>query len=953
MSINSILNKNTDRLQRKQAIANELQTPHICIFPKNFMMKIYLNLSNVWLFQKRTFLGLLFLMSFLQVAFAQPDSVKALLQQQQQQFSQPSVFSFDTSQPVVNRQTIALEDIAFSKDSIDAPVIYSAEDSMHLEAKTQIVHLYGNATVKYQDFSLRAGYIALDVENKIVIAEGMPDTVGRLSSFPVFADKTQEFTAKKIRYNFETQKGIIYDITTEQQGGYIRGGKAKIIIGVVNDSIKQANDEFYASDAIFTTCDHPIPHFGIRSNKQKVIPDKEVIVGPSNVEIMGIPTPLWIPFGFFPLNIKQSSGLIFPRNYEFSTQFGFGLKGVGWYFGLGEHWDLQLTGDIYSRGTFAVNAAASYKYRYKSSGNFTLRYDRQRSGDPETPTFSVRDVLTTNWRHIQDPKAHPTQSFSGSVNVTLGNARRVFNDADNVLGNQLNSNIAYSKRWTGKPFTLSMSARHFQNTRTREFTVNLPQLDFQMNRITPFEKKSGSSQSWYEKVGFSYSLQAINTITATDTTIFKREALNDAKYGVKHHIPVSTNFTILKYFQVAPSITYSEKWYFNTSRKNFDNTLLIKSDTTFDSENTILEITQDTTFGMVETFQQNEFRALREFNANVSVSTQLFGTLNNLKVGRLRALRHTLKPSLSYGYTPDYTNSFWGYFDEVQLDTRYPDEVQRYSIFENGIYGAPSASGLSSAVSFNLGSLLEGKVQEKGDTTNTVKNYKKIQILRSINTGASWNFAADSFQLSTIPLTANTMLFKKITVSFRSNFDPYAANENNNSRINTFEWTKNHRLLRLTSAGITLTTNLKWSEIEGILNGKTEHEPDTKANPATSKGINYVDNIRLGYDFIINQKYIGGVDSTYITTNSLSLSGTVNLTSQWKITVSRIGYDFVKSQLTYPDFQFYRSLHCWEMGTNWQPSRGTYSFFIRVRQAPLDFLKIPYGRGNYDIIPNF
>ena len=924
------------------------------------MMKIYLNLKeslsfNPSLLKKLFFLIMVLVLGFSSSIFAQPDSIKARIQQQQNEISQPIDLPFDTTQPTINRQTIDLNDVIISEDAVDAPVIYNADDSMHLEAKTQIVHLYGNATVKYETFSLRANYIALDVEKKLVIAEGLPDSTGRVSGYPVFADETQSFTAKKIKYNFETQKGIIYDITTEQQGGYIRGGKAKIKIGVVNDSIKQANDEFYSSDAIFTTCDHEIPHFGIRSTKQKVIPNKEVIVGPSNLEIMGIPTPLWIPFGFFPLNIEQSSGLIFPRDYESSPTLGFGLRNVGWYFGINDNWDLQLTGSIFTRGSFGVNAAFRYKHLYKNNGRFNIGYDRYRTGDPQVASeFSVQNVSRISWSHNQDSKAHPSQSFSASVNLTLGNNQQFVNDAATVLTNQLNSNITYSKRWIGKPYRLSISANHNQNNRTRVFNVTLPQMDFQVNRITPFEKKSGGGKpSWYEKVGFSYSVQARNSITATDTTIFTREALNDAQYGVKHTIPLSTQFTVLKYFQVSPNINYNERWYFNTTRRTFNDELIINADTTFDGNNDIVSIAQDTTFGIVEEFKQNEFRALREFNATVSVSTQLFGTLNNLKIGRLRALRHTVKPSASYNYRPDFTTKFWGYFDEVQQDTRYPDEFQQYSIFEDGIYGSASSAGLSSAIGFNINNLIEGKIQEKGDTTNSVKNYKKIQLLRSFNISGNYNFAADSLNLSTISMRGNTMLFKKITVSFNAIFDPYAANTETNGRINTFEWTENRRPARLTSAGLTMTTSLRWNEIQDILQGKSEDD-NSKTNPATNNpGISYVDNIRLGYDIRMSQKYFGGIDSTFLSTHALSLSGTVNLTSQWKITVGRIGYDFVKKQLTYPDFQFYRSLHCWEMGTSWQPQRGTYSFFIRVRQAPLDFINIPYGRGNYDIIPNF
>lgn len=928
-------------------------------------MKIYLNSYQLFLLKngllkRKPFVIMAGLLLFSSMAFAQPDSVKTLIERQQSELNQSTTFPFDTTAPSNGRKTISLDDVAFSKDSIDSPVIYSADDSMHLEAKTQIVHLYGNATVKYQDFSLQAGYIELDVEKKLVIAQGLPDTTGRMSNYPVFADKTQNFTAKKIKYNFETQKGIIYDITTEQQGGYVRSGKAKIIIGVVNDSIKQANDEFYAQDGIFTTCDHEIPHFGIRSNKQKVIPDKEVIVGPSNLEIMGIPTPLWIPFGFFPLNIEQSSGLIFPRDYEFSPRFGFGLKNVGWYFELGEHWDMQLTGDIYSRGTFAVNVNTKYKYRYKSSGNFNLRYDRQRYGDPQTPDFSLNNVSSITWAHSQDSKAHPSQTFSGNLRFQIGNAQQVFNDAETVLNNSLSSNISYSKRWIGKPYRLSISANHSQNTRSRVFQVNLPQMDFQVNRITPFEKKSGGGKpSWYEKIGFSYSVQAKNSIIATDTTIFTRQALNDAQYGVKHSIPLSTNFTVLKYFQVSPSVSYNERWYFNTSRKTFNNTETITADTTFDDDDGILAITQDTTFGFVEEFERNEFKALREFNAGVSVSTQLFGTLNNLKIGRLRALRHTVKPSVSYNYKPDFKTDFWGYFDEVQQDTRYPDDLLQYSIFEDGVYGSASSADLSSSIGFGVTNLIEGKMQEKGDTSNSPKNFKKIQLLRSLSLNGSYNFAADSLNLSTIRVSANTLLFKKITVSFNATLDPYAANTSTNGRINTFEWTENKRLGRITSAGLTMSTSLRWQEIQDIIHGKSEDEgSDTKSKSkpkslTQNKGISYVDNIRLGYDIRMSQRYFDGVDSTYLSTHSLSLSGTVNITSQWKITVGRVGYDFVKKQLTYPDFQFYRSLHCWEMGTSWQPSRGTYSFFIRVRQAPLDFIKVPFGRGNYDVIPNF
>ncbi len=862
---------------------------------------------------------------------------------------EPSVSPDSFPVPRLSPTVSTMDSIDFSKDSLDAPVKYTAQDSMILDAKEQIVHLYGNAVVSYQDFTLKANYIQFDMENKLVIAEGLPDSTGRVVGIPEFDDKSQSFTAKKIKYNFDTQKGIVYSITTQQQGGYIRGGKAKIKIGVTDSTGQEIQDEFYSSDAIFTTCDHEIPHYGIRSTKQKFIPNKMVIIGPSNLEIMGIPTPLWLPFGFFPINVEKSSGLLFPADYEFSESWGYGLRGIGWYFNINDYMDLKLTGDIYTRGSWGLNAASNYRKRYNYSGQFSLGYSVRKFGDPETPDFSQQNAFSVRWSHRQDPKAHPSQTFSASVNFQNNNYERtVFNDAQSVLTTQYNSSVSYNKRWPGKPFRLSASMSHAQNVSTGVVNVTLPQLDFQVDRIQPFERKSKTGPDrWYEKLGFTYSFQARNTVTAQDSTLFTRKTLNDAQYGMKHTLPFGTTFKLFKYLNVSPNVNYSEKWYFNTIRRNLNTETIVQVDTTFDSSGEILSITSDTTYGTVETDTVQGFRALREFNAGISISTQIFGTMNNINVGRLKALRHVVKPSVSWSYRPDYTSSFWGYFDEVQLDTRYPDELQRYTIFENGIYGSPSSTGESNAIGFSINNILEAKVIDKTDTTGALK---KVRLIDNFTLNGSYNLAADSLNFSTINFSLNTRLFKKVTMSLRAVFDPYAANTQTNARINTFEWTQNRRLARMTSAGLSLSTSLRWKEIQDLLAGNPEDDTDLDINKQRQQNssLAIIDNVRLGYEFRVQQRYQDGVDTLQISAHSISLNGTINLTDKWRIVVGRVGYDFVNKSITYPDFRLSRDLHCWDMGFSWQPSRGTYSFYIKVRQSPLDFLKIPYNRNNYD-----
>jgi hypothetical protein len=859
------------------------------------------------------------------------------------------------------RRTVT-QPVKISKDALEEEVIYSAKDSMKLDAINEVVYLYGEAEVKYTTITLKAGYIVFDMANDLVYAEYVIDSSGQKSQKPLFTEGQNEaITAEKIRYNFVSKKGMVYKTTTTQAGGYVNSGVAKIV--GKQDSIENSDDVIYGKDAIYTTCNHEHPHYGLRSSKQKVIPNKLVVIGPSNIEVMGIPTPLWLPFGFFPLTEGQSTGLIFPQNYESSPTLGYGLTGVGWYFGLGEYADLQLVGDIYTRGSWGVRANSRYKKRYKYTGGFGLGFSRRITGDPIADGTEPQNAFSVQWNHSQDSKANPTQTFRANVNMqTNGFQSTNFNDSESVLQSELTSNVSYQKRFAGTPFSLSASFGHRQNTQTHVIRFNLPTLDVSMRRIFPFQrKKAGGKEQWYEKIGIGYTGKVQNTIIGNDTLLNQLEEL-DFSYGAKHSVPVSANFKLFKYINVSPFVNYNERWYLKTLNKTFDNTITVDRDTIFDSENNPIDIQTDTTFGEVLDITENGFRSLRELSTGVSFNTQLFGMLN-FKRGPIKAIRHIAKPSVSFSYTPDYTGDFWGYWDEVQYDTRYPDEVNQYNIFQGGLFGQASQGGAQS-MNYSITNIFEAKIRNRRDTINP---FKKVKLLNNLSLSGNYNFAADSLKMSVFNISGNTTVLKRINLSFGLTADPLAANTSTNSRIDTYEWAQNRRLARMTNFRLSANTKLDSKFFDELFGKKPKPKENTSTGrPAGDQNGNQqqsgsqsnygiLNNLSVNYTFALRRQYVEGVDSMIISQNNIRLSGgTVNLTTKWKVTIGGIGYDFVQKTFTYPDFRLYRNLHCWEMGFSWQPQRGTYSFYVRVKKpSQLDFLNLPYNRNNFDPLGGF
>lgn len=849
------------------------------------------------------------------------------------------------------------DSILYSPDSLDAPVQYEATDSMWYDISAKKIHLYGEAQVRYANYSLKAGYIVFDFNTNIAEARAVRDSAAKLSQYPYFEDGLQNFESHRIRYNFKTKKGKVYDASTKQGTGFFLAKATKFISKDSEDS--QKNDIIYSSNAIYTTCNHKHPHFGIRISKAKVIPRKLIVAGPSFFEIMGTPVPLGLPFGFFPIALPEArrTGLIQPK-IDYSPTLGPGLRGIGYYLPMGKHLDFQVTGDFYARGAFNLYAKLRYVKKYRQTGSFNLGYSFLKTGDKGTPEYDLRQTFNISWDHKQDNKAHPSQTFNASLNFGSSNFyRNTSNTADEVLQGTFRSNISYTKRFVGTPFSTSISFTHSQNTQNNTMSITLPRWDFRMNRIVPFQTKQSSGSSgerWYERIGFSYSLSAQNTLNTVDTIFFQafqygnlQEAVLDKmEYHVRHQPSLDFSFKLFKYLNVTPRVNYSETWYFYQNLQQFDPTLRIKFDTIYDADGNITAVTQDTTFGTRSDVPRSTTYGLypvRDMSAGVGLSTQFFafGIFKLHKDKQPHKLRATFTPNLGFQWRPDYSTDFWGYYDSVRTDTRYSDAYLRYQKF-----AAVPGSGKSALLNYSMGMQLEGKFlraqpdsTQKGDAVN----YKRVILVNQLGISGNYNMAVDTLKWSVIAMSGNMTFFKQIRANFNFNFDPYAANPETNARINTFQWALNKRVLRMTSAGLRLSTALDAPKLREWFKGKKQAQAN-KATPPTGNTTNQyplLRNLSLNYTLTTRRQYIEGRDSLYFTANNLGLNGTIDLSKGWRIVIGRVGYDFTLKRFTYPDFRFMRDLHCWEMEVGWQPERRTWNFTIRVKAAPLNVISIP------------
>ncbi|NNE30176.1 MAG: LPS-assembly protein LptD [Saprospiraceae bacterium] len=842
-----------------------------------------------------------------------------------------------TGQDSISLAGDPLQEVTISKDALDEEVRYSARDTTIYDLTNETVYLYGAAKVEYTDITLEADMIIFNWRSNEVIAEGVLDTLsGRIRGYPMFKDGNQTFEAKNIRYNVKSRKGIVKNVITRQGSDlYVVGDKAKFS-SVEDDSLGTKN-VVYSQDAIFTTCDHPEPHFGIRSKKQKVIPNKVVVVGPSNLEIMGVPTPLWLPFGFYPITQQGSTGLIFPQDYENSDNLGFGLKGVGWYFPINDYMNLELTADYYLRGTWGVSARTSYKRLYKYNGNFAVSYSSIANEDAMALPFRS-NATQIRWSHTQDQKANPIHNFRSSVNITT-NTEEYFGQRETSAAqsqnNRLNSSVTYTRKFPGKKWGFSASFNHNQNRQNNSVSFTLPNLLFTTGNFNPFKSKGGKKK-WNDNFNFSYRGQAEARFTSTDTTLFSQQTLESTNPGMRHTVTGSFNTRVLKFFNYSINSSFSENWYMKSTRKMFDDTIEADSIYTEGPDSVLLRI-DTSSYGMVVDEGMYGFNAFHNLkNTNMSLTTKLFSTML-FKKGKVRGLRHVATPSFGFAYNPAQTQYFENFVD---TDVR-PEENDplAYSIFEDVIYDKPTMREEQVNFTYNIGNTLEAKFYNKKK-----KETKNIKLLESFTVGGNYNFVADSLHWSDPSFSARTTIFKRlISLQYRGVVSFYEKDPDLNKRVDKLLVKNGGGLFRLDNASLNVNTGLTVRQFLEIVRGE-----NNKKTPAEGTLESLIDNFRVNYNLVMRWTTPKGEQQFDLTTNTIDLRGGLKLTENWDVSISRIGYSFTEERLTYPDLTFSRNLHCWQMSVTWRPNANTFFFSLGVRPGTLDFIKVPYKRNAPD-----
>lgn len=828
-----------------------------------------------------------------------------------------------------------------SKDAITEKIIYHAIDSNITYLDKKEINLYNDAQVEYQEINLKANHIVINFEKHTAQGSALRNQNGVVTKRASFTDGATQATYYDIAYNFDTEKAFVKNLKTKEGEFSILGEKSKFVKG--RDTINK-EDQFFNEDAIITTCTLDHPHFGIRTSKLKFIPDKLAVMGPSQLELAGIPTPLVLPFGFLPLIKGQSSGLIFPDNYEYNENYGFGFREIGYYFPINDYIDFRITGDIYTRGSHGIRTTTNYKKRYAYSGNLRVGYNNFLTEDTEgninsSKTFSF--VLS----HKQDPKAHPYRNIGGSINIS-GNQhdRRTYNDAESVLNNTYRSSFSYNYNFPDSPFKFSMGLSHSQNNISRNVNITLPSANLRMNTIQPFKRKDQiGGERWYEKINLGYRAKLENSTVTTDTTILSQETIDNLNTGFSHNASLSFNGKIFKYINVAPSANYSENYYLKRIQRTFDPSLLLDT-TIIDSINNILEI--DTTFGQIIDETLINPTVYRNYNLGIDFNTQLFYT-KIFQKGKIRGIRHLVKPSVSFNYRPDLRSR---YEQLVDTDLRAEfNDPQSYSPFPN----SPFSSGLSDrsmGINWSLNNTLEAKYYSKRDST-----VKKIKIFENYRLRGNYNFAADSMHWSEVQFTGNSRLFKGIsTLNFAMNFTPYVL-ENGTRNINKYLVDKKRFPLQLKNITGNFNSNIRIKQIVDILTGRdnesNRNKPPQKSQPI-SEGLpsltSLIENFAVSHNlrFSVN-KTAEGKDTFTINTHTLGLRGNLKLTRNWSLNLGNISYNFRDKKFIYPSLSFQRDLHCWSMSFAWFPSNNIYNFHIGVKSSQLNFLKYDYGQNTF------
>ncbi len=831
------------------------------------------------------------------------------------------VFGQDSTVAKSKKDTAA-EVSSSSSSAIKSKVIYSSDDSICLDMKDQKMYLYGDAQVKYEDMELKAAYIEFDMTKNIAYSRGARDTsgkavvdsVGKPIGDPVFSDAQKTFDAKEITYNFESKKGKIKDVTTQEGEAFIHAKIAK----------KDTGDVYYIKNGKYTTCDLDHPHFYLNATKLKIIRDDKIITGPANLVVADVPTPLALPFGVFPNKQGRKSGVIIPAYGE--SELGYFLKDGGYYFGINDNFDLTLKGDVYTQQSFAVKGNTNYSKRYKYNGSLGIDFAKIKISEKEFPDYSVHNDFFVRWRHVKDARSNPTLNFSANVNAGSSKYQTYnSNTTNDYLANTFQSNVALIKTWPGSPCNFSLNMSHSQNTIQRTVNVVLPEAAFSAGRITPFKRKNSTAKpNVLNKIGISPSILAKNQLNTIDTLLFRQNPIERFQNGIKTSVPISTSMNLGPLI-ITPSAGFTGYGYFQTINKQWST----------DSDKVFI----DTIHGFAKAY---------DYNASVSLSTKLFCFYSN-RHGRIKTLRHVISPRASMSLHPDFSKYQYGYYSYVQTDTL--GNTALYSIFENGIYGSP-APGKAGFISFSVNNNFELKLKPK--ESDTTGKDRKIVLVDNLSVSGGYNLAAEHYKWSNYIFSGTTKLFKVADVSLNGVIDPYVYDTALGKRIEKLMINQDHKIGRLTSAMLSVGASLQsLTKNKQTVNAKAK----AKASPLYEDQYDYVMmhpdyyvDFTLPWDVVFSYNIMyerPAVRDTFIQT--FSLSGNVNITDKWKVGFHS-GFDFVHKNVTYTSFNIYRDLHCWEMRLDWIPFglRKSYMLSVAVKASVLQDLKLSRKRDWYD-----
>lgn len=807
--------------------------------------------------------------------------------------------------------------IKISRDALPSVVKSVARDSAVLDMEHDIFYLYGKAQVNYEDLQLNAGEVSYAQATNVVTAAPYRYEKDTAKERPSFKQGSEKFAYDSMQYNFKSKRAIVRNVTTQYGEGYIR-----------SEQIKRNPDQtIYGYRSVYTTCALDTPHFGIRARKQKIIPGRVIVSGSANLEIEGVPTPAYLPFGIFPASQKQKSGFILPT-YTVEQQRGFGLLNGGYYFHINDKVDAYAQSNIYAKGSYMVAGTSNYNNLYHYRGALRVSYAYNKTGEDFEPNASITKDFMVNWQHNSDGKAIPGMTFNASVQAGTSSfyANNSY-DPNLVLNNQYQSNISFSRNWQHRPFGLTVSALHQQNTQNRQVNVTLPSMNFYVNQFNPFQRKNAIGDHWYDKITASYSADLQNRTTFVDTSFsFSNLSMSDFQNGVRHSVPVSASYTVLRYLYMSFSVNYNEYWQTQQLRQGYN----------------------DAT-GRLDSQRTDGFFASRDFNTGVNFSTRIYG-MKMFRKGSLRGIRHEMRPAVGFTYRPDFAAPPFNYYYLTRLDSSRREQfVSPYPASVIG--GAPM--GRAAAVNMGLGNNLQVKVRSKKDTA---AGFKNIPILDAFGFNTSYNAAADSFQWSDMKVDFRTSILEKINIAGGASYSHYARDYGTGRIMRESMLQHGTGIGRFMNANVSLSTNFHSKPKTG---GRSPSQAQEYARVMRNAGYNeYVDlnipwSVNLSYTMNMEKRYSTfSFGDTLVLSHAMTMQGELQITERWKLSVNT-GYNFDYKELTMTSIDLYRDLHCWQMHFSTFPfgPRKNFNFTLNVKSTVLQDLKLVRRRDFRDL-PN-